>query len=70
MRGYGMSRRELFERLDRPALRTLPQERFAFAEWKSATVHLDYRIEFERQIPQRAVDLRAQACEGARHRRD
>lgn len=47
MRGYGVSRRTLFERLDHPALRPLPSERFEFAEWKIATVHLDYHVEFD-----------------------
>jgi len=35
MRGYGnQSRRERFEQLDRPALRPLPTERYAFGEWR------------------------------------
>ncbi len=48
MRGYGMSRRQLFEKVDRPALQPLPAERFEFAEWKRATVHIDYHVEFEK----------------------
>jgi transposase len=47
MRVYGCSRRELFERLDRPALRPLPQERFVYGEWKTARVNIDYHIELE-----------------------
>ena len=35
------SRRELFEQLDRPALRPLPAERYVFAEWKKARVNID-----------------------------
>ena len=48
MRRYGQSRRERFEQLDRPALRPLPPERFAFCEWKQARVNIDYHIDIER----------------------
>jgi len=41
------SRRELFEQLDRPALRPLPAERYVFAEWKKARVNIDYHVEVE-----------------------
>ena len=36
MRSYGKSRRQLFEELDRPSLRLLPQSEYAYAEWKKA----------------------------------
>jgi transposase len=42
------SRYELFERLDRPALKPLPEEPFIFGEWKKARVNIDYHIEIER----------------------
>jgi transposase len=48
MRAYGASRQELFERLDRPALRSLPAERFVHAEWKHARVNIDYHVELDR----------------------
>jgi transposase len=41
------SRRTLFERLDRPALRPLPSEPYVYAEWKRARVHIDYHIEVD-----------------------
>jgi transposase len=47
MRVYGASRRELFERLDRPALGALPAERFAYGEWKTAKVNIDYHLEYD-----------------------
>lgn len=47
MRVYRQSRRELFERLDRPALRPLPREPFVYAEWKAARVNIDYHVELE-----------------------
>lgn len=39
------SRRSLFEELDRPALRPLPQTPYEFAAWKKAKVNIDYHIE-------------------------
>lgn len=38
-------RREAFEELDRPKLASLPARRFEMAEWKRATVHIDYHIQ-------------------------
>ena len=45
MRLYRASRRELFDRLDRPALQSLPATPFAYAEWKIARVNIDYHVE-------------------------
>jgi transposase len=47
MRVYGASRRELFERLDRPALKALPLEPFVYAEWKMARLNIDYHAEID-----------------------
>lgn len=47
MRVYRASRREMYERLDRPALRPLPATRFSYAEWKRATVNVDYHVDVE-----------------------
>lgn len=47
MAAYNASRRELFEKLDQPALRALPQERYQAARWKHATVGLDYHVQIE-----------------------
>lgn len=40
----GVSRRHLFEQLDRPALRPLPATRYELAEWGDATVNIDYHV--------------------------
>lgn len=48
MRRYGASRRELFERLDQPALRPLPSEPFIYGEWEVARVNIDYHVEIRR----------------------
>lgn len=48
MKHLGRSRRELFELLDRPALKPLPEQPYEFALWKRARVNIDYHVEFER----------------------
>ena len=45
MRKLGLSRRELFEKIERAALNGLPAEDWEFAEWLRARVNLDYHIE-------------------------
>jgi transposase len=47
MRIYGASRRELFERLDRPALRPLPATPFEYCEWKKVRLNIDYHAEVD-----------------------
>lgn len=47
-RHLGASRRDLFERLDRPALKPLPAEPFAYAEWKQCRAGLDYHVDVGR----------------------
>jgi transposase len=42
------SRAELFDVIDRPALRPLPATRYEFATWKKAKVNIDYHVELER----------------------
>jgi transposase len=45
LRGWGRSRRELFEELERTALIPLPDEPYEYAEWKRCRVGLDYHVE-------------------------
>lgn len=47
MRGYGASRRDLFERLERPVLGPLPDQPYEYAEWKKVLLNIDYHAEFE-----------------------
>ena len=52
------SRRSMFESIDKPALKPLPQKPYQFAEWKKATVNVDYHVEFERHyysVPHRLI---------------
>lgn len=44
----GVTRRELFERYDRPALRPLPDVAYEMQEWEQVRVNLDYHVEFEK----------------------
>jgi len=41
------SRRELFETLDKPALKPLPTERYRYADWTDAKIHIDYHFVFD-----------------------
>jgi transposase len=47
-RHLGASRRELFELLDKPALKPLPVEPYEYAEWVERKVGLDYHVEIEK----------------------
>jgi len=38
-------RRSVFETIDRPAMKPLPLTRYEFAEWKKATVGIDYHVD-------------------------
>jgi transposase len=50
MRGYDATRRELFERYDRPYLMPLPADRFVFCRWKKAKVNVDYHVAYEKHF--------------------
>lgn len=50
MRDYKASRRELFERLDKPALAPLPDARFEASTWKQVALNIDYHVEFEHHL--------------------
>jgi transposase len=42
------SRQSMFESIDRPALKPLPAQTYQYAQWKKATVNVDYHIEVAR----------------------
>ena len=50
MRGWGTSRRTLYDQLDRPALEPLPAEPYEYAEWKRCRVNLDYHVEIAKHF--------------------
>jgi transposase len=47
MRHVKESRRSLYERLDRPALKPLPANAYEYADWKQVKLNIDYHIVFE-----------------------
>jgi transposase len=58
IRRLGRTRRQLLEELDRPALKPLPSEPYAFAEWRVRRVGIDYHVEVENHfysVPYRFV---------------
>lgn len=62
------NRRQLYETLDRPALKPLPSERYVYAEWRTARVNIDYHVEIEKsyysvpyQLAGEQVDVRLTA---------
>ena len=68
MRRLGVSRKHLFDTLERRALAPLPAEDFQFAEWRLARVSIDYHVEFDGffySVPhgliRKQVDIRATA---------
>jgi len=48
MRGWGTTRRALYEQIDRPALGALPTVAYEYAEWRRCRVNLDYHVEIAR----------------------
>jgi transposase len=64
MQRLGASRRELYERLDRPSLKSLPAERYQMAEWKLCRVNIDYHVEVGKNyysVPYQLVGERLEA---------
>lgn len=62
------SRQTLFESLDRPTLKPLPAERYAYGEWKTVRVNIDYHVEYDHhwysapyQLTQQEVEIHATA---------
>jgi transposase len=58
MRRLGVSRRDLFLELDRPALKPLPAAAYEYAEWRLRRVSLDYHVEIDGHyysVPHRLV---------------
>ena len=66
--GLGVSRRERFDTIDRPALGPLPMQPYEISEWKKVRVAPDYHVAFEGhfysvpyQLIKQELDLRATA---------
>lgn len=66
VRRLGVTRRQLFETVERPALAPLPADDYEFAEWRLVRVGIDYHVEYDNffySVPhgliREQVDLRA-----------
>jgi transposase len=45
MRRLGVSRRQIFDTIERPAMQSLPEQDYEYAEWHLARVGIDYHVE-------------------------
>lgn len=63
MKSYGCSRKELFESVEQPVLKPLPQKPYAFFEVKLARVNIDYHVEVENHYYSVPYKLRGQEVE-------
>jgi len=64
MTRVGVSRRALFDQIDRPALKPLPATRYEIAEWKGCRVNIDYHVEVAHNfysVPYQLVRERVEA---------
>jgi transposase len=69
LRKLKKSRRELFDLFDHPQAQALPQRPYEYAEWRVATVNIDYHIEVDRhyysvpfQLIREKLDVRMTAA--------
>lgn len=59
------SRKEMFEKYEKPMLKPLPASRYEFYEWKKAKVHIDYHVELEGHyysVPYQFVGKEVEIC--------
>lgn len=65
MQGIGKSRNQLFDEIDRPALKPLPSSRFQLREWKKAKVNIDHHIAVQRcyySVPYTLIGKEVEVC--------
>jgi len=63
MQKLGASRRQLYERLDKPALKPLPIQRYETQEWKDCRVNIDYHVEVDHHYYSVPNQLRGEQVE-------
>ena len=64
MSRLGVSRRTLFEQIERPALRSLPRTRYELATWQPCRVNIDYHVQVDHNfysVPYQLVHARVEA---------
>jgi transposase len=69
LRRLGVTRRQLLEEIDRPALKALPDEPYEYSEWRVRRVGVDYHVDIDAHyysVPYRfaraEVEARLTAC--------
>jgi transposase len=65
MRRLGISRRQLFEAIERPALQALPITEYVYSKWRLARVGLDYHVEvasFFYSVPHALIRQQVDVC--------
>ena len=60
------SRKELYEQLDRPALRPLPKRRYEYSQWSKPKVNIDYHVEINKHFYSVPYQLVGEQTEGRR----
>ncbi len=63
LKKLGVTRRALYEQLDRPALRPLPATRYVLARWKLCRVNMDYHVLVEHHAYSVPLQLLREAVE-------
>ena len=58
-----VSRRHLFDTIDRPAMKPLPETRYEYAEWEKPKVNIDYHVEVDRHYYSVPHQLRGQVVD-------
>ncbi len=58
-----VSRRRLFETVDRPAMKPLPERRYEYAEWEKHKVNIDYHVEVDHHYYSVPYRLRAEVVD-------
>lgn len=59
------SRKNLFETVDKPTLKPLPPEKYHYAEWQKAKIHIDYHFVFDNHhysVPYKHIHQEVELC--------
>jgi transposase len=62
------TRRSTFESIDRPAMHSLPSQRYQYCDWTKARAGIDYHVEFDHRlysVPHPLVGVRVEVCASA-----
>jgi len=57
LRRLGVTRRQLFNEVDRPALKALPDGAYEYSEWRECRVGVDYHIDIDAHYYSRLLQI-------------